>query len=519
MTDIGELKVTIKADAAQLERKMAEANGIVKQSAGGMTTAFSRLKSEILSLAPAISAVGLVAFGKNAIDVAGHIVDLSDRIGFAAGTLSALEIPLAASGASLDEFTGAINRMNNILGEAAKGNEEAIKAFDSLGLSVDKLRKLSPEEQFYEIATALGQIKDQSTQTEAGMNIFGRTFAVLLPLLKEYEGDMRKAVAAQKNLNERFEESLKRVDEFGDAMSAAAIKTRNYFVEALAAILKVSDAINEVLEKPSVNAKWNMPGQNPLPQSYIDKAKSMGMVTEATFAGQAHTEFPLEEAGKKGASGSNAALFARIQAQKDAAKATKEHTNSAKEEADAIRLCTTAYDELAESTQEAARFQQILHDKLSASLTDIVFKARSAEDAMLAFAESIARAAFEKSVAGPIADALIGSSGGTGLLDGLLGQAGGLLGFADGGRPPMGMPSIVGERGPEIFVPDQAGTVIPNHMMGGSTVNVSHTWNIASGVTRQEVASLIPVIEARTKASVFAEIEKGGKAARAVGRR
>lgn len=37
-----------------------------------------------------------------------------------------------------------------------------------------------------------------------------------------------------------------------------------------------------------------------------------------------------------------------------------------------------------------------------------------------------------------------------------------IKGFADGGRPPMGQPSVVGERGPELFVPDQPGRVIPS---------------------------------------------------------
>ena len=48
------------------------------------------------------------------------------------------------------------------------------------------------------------------------------------------------------------------------------------------------------------------------------------------------------------------------------------------------------------------------------------------------------------------------------------------LGFADGGRPPVGRPSIVGEKGAELFVPDQAGTVVPNNQLGMSkpvTVN------------------------------------------------
>lgn len=57
------------------------------------------------------------------------------------------------------------------------------------------------------------------------------------------------------------------------------------------------------------------------------------------------------------------------------------------------------------------------------------------------------------------------------------------LKFANGGRPPVGRPSIVGERGPELFVPDSAGTIVPNHALGGGTnvvVNVD-----ASGTSVQ----------------------------------
>jgi phage-related minor tail protein len=37
--------------------------------------------------------------------------------------------------------------------------------------------------------------------------------------------------------------------------------------------------------------------------------------------------------------------------------------------------------------------------------------------------------------------------------------------FADGGDPPVGVASLVGERGPELFVPRQAGTIIPNNQL------------------------------------------------------
>lgn len=49
----------------------------------------------------------------------------------------------------------------------------------------------------------------------------------------------------------------------------------------------------------------------------------------------------------------------------------------------------------------------------------------------------------------------------------------GYSGYASGGRPSVGVPSIVGESGPEMFIPDAAGTIIPNHKMGGTNVVVN----------------------------------------------
>jgi len=70
--------------------------------------------------------------------------------------------------------------------------------------------------------------------------------------------------------------------------------------------------------------------------------------------------------------------------------------------------------------------------------------------------------------------------------------------FANGGRPSVGKASIVGERGPELFVPDRAGTIIPNNAMGGSTnvvVNVDASGSSVEGDEQQgrELGRLISV--------------------------
>lgn len=81
-----------------------------------------------------------------------------------------------------------------------------------------------------------------------------------------------------------------------------------------------------------------------------------------------------------------------------------------------------------------------------------------------------------------------GGGGLGGLLGSLLGGSGGDASgpismidaafFADGGSPPVGKPSIVGERGPELFVPRTAGTIIPNNQLGnmGGTTNVTNNY-------------------------------------------
>ena len=50
----------------------------------------------------------------------------------------------------------------------------------------------------------------------------------------------------------------------------------------------------------------------------------------------------------------------------------------------------------------------------------------------------------------------------------MLGMMGGS--FANGGQPPLGKVSLVGEQGPELFVPSQKGTIIPNGGFGGTII-------------------------------------------------
>ena len=124
----------------------------------------------------------------------------------------------------------------------------------------------------------------------------------------------------------------------------------------------------------------------------------------------------------------------------------------------------------------------------------------------------------------------LGGSPGGGLLQGILGSFGGgptnrasfgilgairsILPFADGGRPPVGRASLVGERGPELFVPDTAGMIVPNHMLGGGGITLHH--HFEHGITEAELARILPSFKSETIDALFDLVQRGGAARRRV---
>ena len=89
-----------------------------------------------------------------------------------------------------------------------------------------------------------------------------------------------------------------------------------------------------------------------------------------------------------------------------------------------------------------------------------------------------------------------------------------LPGFANGGKPPVGRPSIVGEKGPELFVPTSAGTIIPNNRIGGGVtnnivVNVDASGSNVEG-NEQQSRELGLVLSTAIQAQLIQEKRPGG---------
>jgi hypothetical protein len=110
---------------------------------------------------------------------------------------------------------------------------------------------------------------------------------------------------------------------------------------------------------------------------------------------------------------------------------------------------------------------------------DLISGTKSFKGAMDDLTSSIMRMITEVMILEPLKASLTASfnsaGGGGGIISSMASSMTSFFGgfFAEGGRPPMNKVSVVGEKGPELFVPDTKGTIIPNHNLGGGEVNTT----------------------------------------------
>ena len=168
-------------------------------------------------------------------------------------------------------------------------------------------------------------------------------------------------------------------------------------------------------------------------------------------------------------------------------------------------------EELAKVQQEAAAKLQAIYDQIGTTIADGVVGAISA-----AVDQTQSLADVAMNTLNNLAQMLLRLGINTALSSTGLGIFANLPGFANGRRPPRNRPSIVGERGPELFVPSTSGTIVPNGKFGGATnvvVNVDAKGTSASGDGGQ-AKQLGGLIGAAVQAELVKQQRPGGLLAR-----
>lgn len=207
----------------------------------------------------------------------------------------------------------------------------------------------------------------------------------------------------------------------------------------------------------------------------------------------------------------------RVQEIENLAARARENGNPIPEEA--IQRATDEalgqFNNLARGMEQSNLLGQQLGMTFNSAFEDMIVKGRSFREVLGGIAQDLARLVVRQSITAPLGNMLTKAIGGF--------DFGSIFSFGGGkavGGPVMGGTTyLVGERGPELFMPAANGNIVPNHALGGVTIQQHVTIN-AQGAGPREIDVLRAQIPGMVRQTALAAVEdasrRGGGFARNV---
>lgn len=107
------------------------------------------------------------------------------RTGVTVEALSGLAFAAEQSGSNIEELENALRFMSRVIAEASQGSQQAVDALSNLGLTADRLLRMTPEDQFKTIADAMSSIENPTVRAASALEVFGRSGTKMLPLVAD----------------------------------------------------------------------------------------------------------------------------------------------------------------------------------------------------------------------------------------------------------------------------------------------------------------------------------------------
>ena len=628
------LKAKDKDFARQMKQNEARVARFSKKSNSGLksTTAhFSKLGSAAASFLPALGAAAMVSAVKNVVGSVDDIGKTADRIGITTDALQELRAVAESAGVEQSALDNSIEKLGKGLAEAAMGIGTAKYALDELGLSASDLMGLGLDGALAKIADEINKVPDPMQKTALATQLFGRSGAPMLNLLREGAAGMDKmrqearelGIVIDEDLIRNAEEAQTQLDLMSRVinaeLSSALINLAPLLVSAATSVASLSRAASdflsiqieplpELLDADGVRALAAEVGGLTNELAEVEQARSALTANQEKYGlesdqaatwtnalATAEENLAAAVAKRQAAQAASQRLVAGIEGIAERNKALREEARlnalSASEReraaisarrmaleqsmlndlilsgidaqdetyqgivtlADAYEAAEIAASKIlnpvkavavasagaADSIEDVVGVVQELSPLLSrlgmdaeafngimstveasmeSAFMSMIDGTTSASDAFKSMASEIIKELYRvlvvKQITGFVADAVSLSTGQTGFFDGLAGAP--VAGRASGGSVRSGQSYMVGEHGPEPFIPAQNGRILSVAQSqaamsgGGGGVTVIQNNTFGNGVNRAEINAMMPKMVEASKAAVLDAKRRGG---------
>lgn len=189
-----------------------------------------------LSAATAIGATALASLGAAAVGAAGAlfgltrqsaeygstIFDATQKTGLSAAAISLLAVSAENAGSSLEQVTSGTAKFAKTLGEARDGNEKAQRSLAALNVTTFDL-----DEALSQATKTIFAAKDGTDQIVLAQKAFGKSGADLIPVIKQFGGDLAAAQKEAERLGTTLtEKDIAASDAFGDSLGVLSAQAK-----------------------------------------------------------------------------------------------------------------------------------------------------------------------------------------------------------------------------------------------------------------------------------------------------
>lgn len=521
------------ADIEKVNRKLDRFAKNTSKSLAGISAAARNVNRALGALGVGVTLAAIGSLASKTLQAGDALNKASIKAGVSAEAISELAYAASLSGVELTGLSTSLRFMQKSLSEAATGGKEQVRALDALGLSVKELKALSPDRQFEVLGDRISKLKDPSDKARAAMVLLGRAGVDLLPLFEQGAEGVRKMREEAQKVGQSFsKEQLQKltdakdsVDRLGMSFGALATTLLSKVAPGLTRFFNDLAGVTPKVEK----LRRELDALAEREQGYREMAKKQGFSpeqTEALLRGPRIRRETLEAelkaataapAAPGGAAPPGFASDAVVRQAKEWDKLLDDINKSTAKFADEnLEILTGEFKDL---SQEQGDFLGGWNERFQTYMDDLARYGEKTTEKFSAVADEAARSmeqAFADFLFDPFKGGLDGMLKGFvdtlrrmvahaaavqvfeqlgfvdgGVKGGFLGKMfGGLLGRASGGPVTAGRSYIVGERGPELFLPNRSGSIVPNEgLRSGDVVVNQHISGV--GLTQEQLAVVL----------------------------
>ena len=202
----------------------------------GLKASAGALNATLGSFGAAFSVAALAGFVKGTIDGADAMHDMATRTGTSVAALASYELAAKQSGTSVEALAAAMGKLSVFM---AKNADEA----RVLGLTAK-----DPAQAFAQLADVIGAIDDPAQRNALAMQVLGKSYAEVMPLLAQGGDALRAQSEAAAPYAERMAALAQAADQFNDSLAALGQNAQSALLPLVNGLVDASNAAFKAAE-------------------------------------------------------------------------------------------------------------------------------------------------------------------------------------------------------------------------------------------------------------------------------